>query len=131
MVNAIVVANPAQFPDLQLVQSDSAAIGDLWDGLEFIKPVAPVATVEDLKRVRATEVAAIKVTTAAGNAFDGHEDAQNRMSRAIQMMSDADVLPWVLADNSVAQVGRGELQEALRLAGLAMAEIWVRPYLNG
>lgn len=98
---------------------------------ETIFPVGAVSAIEQAKRQRASDVARIVVTTAADNAFDGHEDAQNRMSRAIQMMGDADVLPWVLADNTVAQVGRAELQEALRLAGLAMAEIWVRPYLNG
>lgn len=81
------------------------------------------------KARRAEEVAAITVTTQAGNTFDGHEDAQNRMSRAALAMSDTDVLPWVLADNSIAQVSRAELQEALRLAGLATAELWIKPYL--
>lgn len=81
------------------------------------------------KSARQAEVEAITVTTASGKVFDGDEDAQNRMSRAGNAMDEADTLPWVLADNSIAQVTRAELREALKLAGAAMAEIWVRPYL--
>ena len=81
------------------------------------------------KAARQAEVEAITVTTQSGRVFDGNEDAQNRMSRAVNAMDDADVLPWVLADNSIAQVTHSELREALKLAGAAMAEIWVRPYL--
>ena len=80
------------------------------------------------KAVRQAEVEAITVTAASGKVFDGNEDAQNRMSRAVNAMEDADALPWVLANNTVAQVTRAELCEALKLAGAAMAEIWVRPY---
>jgi len=81
------------------------------------------------KAARQAEVEAIKVTTVAGNTFDGDEDAQNRMSRAVTSMEPGDTIPWVLADNTVAVVEQDELKEALRLAGAAMAEIWVRPYL--
>lgn len=80
------------------------------------------------KQRRAQEVAEIVVTTQAGNAFDGHEDAQNRIARALLGLGDADMMPWVLADNSIVQVTKAELQEALRLSGAAMAELWVKPY---
>lgn len=76
-------------------------------------------------------VAAITVTTQSGKVFDGNEDAQNRMSRAITAMDDGDELPWVLSDNTVALVGKAEMREALRLAGAAMAAIWVAPYADG
>ncbi|MBS0370765.1 MAG: hypothetical protein JSS57_16390 [Proteobacteria bacterium] len=88
------------------------------------------AAFEAAKAGRAEAVAKIIVTTASGLTFDGDEDSQNRMSRALSAMTDADVLPWVLADNRVVQATRPELQEALRLAGLAMAEIWVAPYIQ-
>ena len=81
------------------------------------------------KAARQVEVDAIIVTTASGRKFDGNEDAQNRMSRAVNAMDEADTLPWVLADNTIAEVTRAELREALKLAGAAMATIWVRPYL--
>lgn len=81
------------------------------------------------KQVRAQEVSEIIVTTAAGNSFDGHEDAQNRMNRAINILLDTDVVPWVLADNTVANVGKAELLEALRLSGMAQSALWAKPYL--
>lgn len=81
------------------------------------------------KDARQQEVDSIVVTTQSGRMFDGNEDAQNRMSRAVTAMEDTDVIPWVLADNTVTEVTRAELKEALKLAGAAMAEIWVRPYL--
>lgn len=37
--------------------------------------------------------------------------------------------PWVLADNTVAQVIKAELMEALKLSGTKMAELWVKPYV--
>ena len=81
------------------------------------------------KAARQAEVEAITVTTQSGKVFDGDEAAQNRMSRAVNAMDEADTLPWVLANNTIAQVTCAELREALKLAGAAMAEIWVRPYL--
>lgn len=86
------------------------------------------ARMQKAKVARAQAVSEIVVTTQAGHTFDGHEDAQNRMGRSVTIMSDTDMLPWVLADNTVVAVSKAELQEALRLSGLAMAAIWVLPY---
>lgn len=83
------------------------------------------------KLSRHSLVAAITVTAQSGRVFDGNEDAQNRMSRAITAMDDGDELPWVLSDNTVALVGKAEMREALRLSGAAMAAIWVAPYAGG
>ncbi|MBP9528901.1 MAG: hypothetical protein KBE71_11170 [Laribacter sp.] len=81
------------------------------------------------KQARADAVARIRVTTSAGNVFDGDERAQDRMARAIAAMAAGDSIAWVLADNSVVTVSISELQEALRLAGAEMARLWVAPYL--
>lgn len=86
------------------------------------------ATLAKVKADRITLVNEITVTTTSGKTFDGNEDAQRRMTSAITAMDEADTIPWVLVDNSVAVVGRTELREALRLAGAAMAAIWVAPY---
>ena len=86
-------------------------------------------TLAKAKQERAQAVAEIIVTTTSGNSFDGYEDAQNRMARALLGLSDTDTMSWVLADNSIAQVTKAELQEALRLSGTAMAELWVKPYV--
>lgn len=80
---------------------------------------------EEWKSERSEYVEAIKVTTTAGNEFDGDEVSQGRMARAVSSMDDADSVLWVLADNSVIQATKAELREALRLAGSAQAAIWV------
>jgi hypothetical protein len=50
------------------------------------------------------------------------------MTSAITAMTDTDLLPWVLHNNTVAMVNKAELTEALRLAGMQMASIWITPY---
>jgi len=88
---------------------------------------AAVAAREAAKAARQAAVEAIKVTTAAGNTFDGDETSQTRMSRAIIALGTglAPSVNWVLADNSVIQAPAAELTEALVLAGQAQAAIWV------
>ncbi len=80
------------------------------------------------KASRPELVKSITVTTLAGNTFDGDEDSQNRMARAIVAMEDVDNTAWVLANNTTVMVSKQELKEALRLAGQAMTNIWVVPY---
>lgn len=84
---------------------------------------------ESFKAARATAVDNIKVTTAAGNTFDGDETSQARMSRAILVLSTgaAASVPWVLANNTVIQATAAELTEALALAGAEQAQLWVLP----
>lgn len=79
------------------------------------------------KSQRAAQVDAIKVTTQAGNTFDGDEESQGRMARAILGLQSVPggTVTWVLADNSVHDVGAIELTEALALAGSEQASIWV------
>jgi hypothetical protein len=79
------------------------------------------------KAARHEKIAAIVVTTAAGNAFDGDEKSQDRMTRALAAMEAADTLPWVLHDNTVATVTRAELKEALRAAGTELSKLWLAP----
>jgi len=84
---------------------------------------------DQLKQDREQQVNNVIVTTQSGKSFDGNETAQNRMSRAITAMDETDTIQWVLSDNTLATVTREELREALRLAGAAMGQIWVAPYL--
>lgn len=90
-------------------------------------PDEPALTRAQLKIKRAEAVANIKVTTAAGNTFDGDEESQGRMTRAIIALSTglAPSVNWVLADNSVIAATAAELTEALVLAGQAQAAIWI------
>ncbi len=79
------------------------------------------------KAARTIAVENIKVTTAAGNTFDGDETSQTRMARAILVLSTgaAAAVPWVLADNTVITADTAELSEALALAGAEQARLWV------
>lgn len=80
------------------------------------------------KNLRKQAVDSIIVTTSSGKQFDGHEDAQNRMSRTLNLIQEGEVTEWVLADNSIALVTKEELSEALRLAGLEQTKLWIKPY---
>ena len=84
---------------------------------------------QEAKAKRQAEIDSIIVTTTAGNSFDGDEASQSRMTRAIISLQPGETIPWVLADNVAADVSKEELQEALRLAGTAQTEIWLRPYI--
>jgi len=79
------------------------------------------------KHLRAMQVDAIRVTTAAGHTYDGDEVAQGRMARAIIALqaTGTPAVNWVLADNSVIMASAAELTEALALAGAAQPAIWV------
>ena len=76
----------------------------------------------------AAAVKAIRVTTAAGNTFDGDEESQGRMARAILGLESVPnaTVTWVLADNSEIQASAAELREALALAGAEQARLWVK-----
>ena len=122
----------------------------IWNGFEFInanyvKPesdptealfkssskavLAEPAPLEIAKAARVDLVDALIVTTSTGRKFDGDETSQNRMARAISSMDEGETVMWILADNTVALIGRGELKEALRMAGSEMTQIWAAPYM--
>lgn len=116
------------------VSADGAGIGYIYDGEAFTAPEPDLAQIAAQARAaakvaRALAVEAIQVTTQAGNTFDGDELSQGRMSRAIIALSTglAPSVTWVLADNSTIQATSAELTEALVLAGMAQAAIWVIP----
>lgn len=81
------------------------------------------------KAERELAVDSIVVTTASGLSFDGDEASQGRIARAIlglQGQSPGAVVQWVLSDNTVVDVGIEDLQEALTLAGIEQARLWVQ-----
>lgn len=121
------------YPNATCIDGTTGGIGWLWDGSTLTAPPVPEVTPEQLreqvKAKRAKAVDAIKVTTTAGNTFDGDETSQTRMSRAILALSTGAVasVPWVLANNAVIQATAAELTEALVLAGAEQAQLWVLP----
>lgn len=85
------------------------------------------AELEKAKAERAEFVSKIIVTVDEFQ-FDGDETSQDRMARSIVALNDGETVQWVLADNSVAQVTKEQLRQALRLAGEAQTAIWANPY---
>jgi hypothetical protein len=84
---------------------------------------------EAFKAQREVAVAAITVTTTAGNTFDGDEVSQGRMARAIIGLNavgdPTTTITWVLSDNTAVLVTAAELVEAMLLAGNAQSALWV------
>lgn len=96
-----------------------------------VRPKNKKPTEDEIERAafiaeRTARVAALKVKVDEME-FDGDETSQNRMARSIVGMSDTDTLPWTLADNTTVQVTKAQLTQALRLSGLAQAEVWAMP----
>lgn len=81
-----------------------------------------------LKASRQKEVDELIVTISTGKTFDGDERSQDRMSRTINALNPGEVTTWVLSNNTPTQVTREELQEALRLSGIAQTNIWIKIY---
>lgn len=81
------------------------------------------------KAKRAAAVAAIKVTV-DGMEFDGDEESQSRMARAITAAETAnqDSTVWVLANNVPTTVTKAQLSQALALSMQEMAKLWTVPY---
>ena len=108
---------------------EHVTVGYQQAGGEWVAPViVPTKkSREELKMERQQAVDAIRVTTQAGNTFDGDETSQGRMARAIIALqaTGTPTVTWVLADNTAIDASAAELTEALALAGAAQAAIWV------
>lgn len=79
---------------------------------------------KEKKSERASEVD--KIVVMVGDLeFDGDEESQQRMSRAITASeNDEEVVMWKLHDNNFAEVTAPILKQALRLSGMAQTAIW-------
>ena len=119
-------------------ETKKATIEDMGDWYEVVAIPEPTPeeqaekALAQAKAERADAVSRITVTV-DGLVFDGDETAQDRMARAITMFNannlPADtVTPWVLADNTVAEVTVSQLSQALLLAGQAQTALWTIPY---
>lgn len=104
-----------------------------WKIVDLSPEVAAIVVAAEQLRLREIEkqkrTAAVKlitVTTHTGKTFDGDEESQNRMARAILGLqaAGAATVGWTLANNVNMQVTAAELGEALALAGAAQAGMW-------
>ena len=106
------------------------------NGEYFIRQVAPPTeeeiAAEELAKAKAERADYVSklVVTVDGMQFDGDETSQDRMARSCVALNDEETVQWVLADNTIAQVTKEQLRQALRLAGEAQTAIWANPYLG-
>lgn len=108
-----------------------------YDGVWYEKgqaPKKPQAQVEaealaQAKAERADAVSKI-IVEVDGMTFDGDEESQQRVARSIIALEDGETMPWVLYDNTIAEVTKEQLKQVLRLAGQKQSELWVVPYAN-
>ncbi|MFM1691807.1 DUF4376 domain-containing protein [Aeromonas salmonicida] len=71
------------------------------------------------------ERVSVIVVEVDGLRFDGDEDSQNRMARAVagaDLMTET--IEWTLADNTVVVVSVQTIKTACRLAGEEQTRIW-------
>lgn len=95
-------------------------------------PKKPQAQVEaealaQAKAERADAVSKI-IVEVDGMAFDGDEESQQRVARSIIALEDGETMPWVLYDNTIAEVTKEQLKKVLRLAGQKQTSLWTIPY---
>jgi pentose-5-phosphate-3-epimerase len=104
---------------------DYVDIGDIWDGKKFSKPIV-VKTRDEKKVERQAQVDRLTVTV-DGMVFDGDEESQNRMVRAIAALTFAskESTTWVLNNNTAVEVTLDQLSRALVEAGKAQTAVWV------
>jgi len=84
---------------------------------------AALAAWEVIKADRTEAVAQITVEV-DGMVFDGDEQSQTRMSRAITGLEPGETQLWKLTDHSIVYPTREQLKAALRLAGEEQTRLW-------
>lgn len=66
-----------------------------------------------------------KLTVSSGSyTVNADEISQGRMTRAIMILDNTTSIPWVLADNSIANINKNRFIEFLSAAGVAQTKLW-------
>lgn len=110
-----------------------AQAGEFGQVASYTAPIPTAAeALAGKKRQRKATVDAITVTTGSGKIFDGNEEAQSRMTRAVVVagITGQTECTWVLANNVPTVVTLDELREAMALSLQAMGAVWVDPYIG-
>lgn len=96
------------------------------------EPTAEEIAAQELAQAKAERADAVSriIVEVDGMKFDGDEESQQRVARSIIALEDGETMPWVLYDNTIAEVTKEQLKQVLRLAGQKQSELWVVPYAN-
>lgn len=106
--------------------------GDYYEAVAIPEPTAEELEAQALAQAKAERAAAVgKITVEVdGMVFDGDETSQGRMARSVVAMTDDETITWVLYDNTIAQITKAQLLQALRLSGEKQTRLWTMPYTN-
>lgn len=118
------------FQQLEVEESEKGGL--------YLKGTAPTWTSDEVienefqqdKNNRTKEMETLTVEI-DGYVFQADETSQNRMCRAITVLSNSSQeITWITADNQIVNVTREQLQRALRAAVEAQTVIWHKPHNN-
>lgn len=106
--------------------------GDYYEVVSIPAPTEEEIAAQALAQAKAERAEAVSkiIVTVDGMQFDGDEESQQRVARSIIALEDGETMPWVLYDNTIAEVTKEQLKQVLRLAGQKQSELWVVPYQN-
>ena len=104
-------------------ENDFTEVVNSHDGTVQNANDAALAAWEVIKADRTEAVAQITVEV-DGMVFDGDEQSQTRMSRAITGLEPGETQLWKLTDHSIVYPTREQLKAALRLAGEEQTRLW-------
>ena len=99
----------------------------VWDGKDWVFDIITKTALDVIEKraAKLQQIREIIVTIKSGKSFDGDEESQNRIVRALSRVSSTGTLSWKLADNTIVEVSKIELQEALDLATQTQDKIWL------
>lgn len=109
-------------------------LGPLPDGAVLERPAKTPEELarEELAKAKAERAEAVRniAVEVDGMVFDGNEDAQRRISIALTTgnITGQQTVDWVLKNNTVATVTRGQLEKVLSLSMQEMQRLWTLPY---
>lgn len=104
--------------------------GDYYEVVAIPEPTEAELVEQALVQAKVVRADAVEkiVVEVDGMLFDGDEVSQGRMARSAVAMTDEETITWVLHDNTIAQVTKAQLLQALRLAGEEQTRLWTMPY---
>lgn len=109
------------------IEAIDCDVGYLYDGKSFSRPIETTEQARAAFKVRRAAAVDAIVVIVDNMKFDGDEESQGRMVRAIVALESAGVesTGWVLADNVPTLVTLAQLRQALVLSGAEQSRLWV------
>jgi len=116
--------------DVELIEASTEVNGEivtLTDAAKsLVSQVRDVEALSSIKLVREAATISIAVTLANGIELDGDELSQNRLARALLVIDADSIISWIALDNTIVQLTKADVKEALKLALEAQSVIFLK-----